>query len=617
MATAKQVCTTAKNQLGNGCGRYCSTFGLFADWCVIFVWWCFHVNKMHPFGKTAGVSTEMSRLAGRRVGSPKPGDIRVVPPHQHTGIYVGGYVVAGNSGNRNFRLSTVRKESPGGLYYRPKYEPDIIPIKYNGKTYYYNPETKKLCNDKTGKSPVKATTGNNGKNGSNRGNNSGPSSSSGGKETKWKYKEYYVVKPKDFVDAPNIVRISKEAVLTEKSIRIKTLTNDLNLILKLYPNNNKIKNLLNNLKNVYDYNIKNLQQQYINVINVMKEYLVPYTGGTEDKCFIITGTEDNLRYCYVSQYKNDNRNYYKYISESWLNLFNDLTLKRDALTYLLEAKSSYTTPLLTKEYLENRYNEMSNIYDGELISLKQQLDNYYSENSGEFDINNKIMEINQEIINYQLNIDSASNEIIYNYSDENDLQKNIDNYEKIKENMLNQKNNLLRDYFSNNYSYWNKNVIKNPTNLKFWLEFIAKGLKQYNIKQIGLRSFVTTNSTVKSIYERQVPQIIYYDNKNIQKNKTGYNYLFFSNINNNFKNSIQGVSAKTIIDDLLYNYSYCAEQISLTTIPIYYLEPNTRIFIYNKNTKANGEYIINKISKQLSYNGLMTISCVKAVDKLY
>ena len=39
--------------------------------------------------------------------------------------------------------------------------------------------------------------------------------------------------------------------------------------------------------------------------------------------------------------------------------------------------------------------------------------------------------------------------------------------------------------------------------------------------------------------------------------------------------------------------------------------------LYNPETGINGEYIINKISSQLSLGGAMSISATKAVDRIY
>jgi len=69
-----------------------------------------------------------------------------------------------------------------------------MPVTYNGKTYYYNPETKKLCSDKNGKNPIKTMTGAHSGAGGGSGKNKGSSGSSKSGSTANVYKEYYVTK---------------------------------------------------------------------------------------------------------------------------------------------------------------------------------------------------------------------------------------------------------------------------------------------------------------------------------------------------------------------------------------------------------------------------------------
>ena len=60
------------------------------------------------------------------------------------------------------------------------------------------------------------------------------------------------------------------------------------------------------------------------------------------------------------------------------------------------------------------------------------------------------------------------------------------------------------------------------------------------------------------------------------------------------------------------NTSY-ANTISISCIPIYYLEPNTTIYVEDKESSIEGYYVINTISLPLTYNGNMTISASKAI----
>lgn len=60
------------------------------------------------------------------------------------------------------------------------------------------------------------------------------------------------------------------------------------------------------------------------------------------------------------------------------------------------------------------------------------------------------------------------------------------------------------------------------------------------------------------------------------------------------------------------NTSY-ANTISISCIPIYYLEPNTTIYVEDEESSIKGYYVINTISLPLTYNGNMTISASKAI----
>ena len=66
----------------------------------------------------------------------------------------------------------------------------------------------------------------------------------------------------------------------------------------------------------------------------------------------------------------------------------------------------------------------------------------------------------------------------------------------------------------------------------------------------------------------------------------------------------------------LYQYTNYNQQISLTALPIYYLEPNTRITIRDNKSGIFGDYMIKSISLPLDVNGTMSISCTKALERI-
>ena len=93
----------------------------------------------------------------------------------------------------------------------------------------------------------------------------------------------------------------------------------------------------------------------------------------------------------------------------------------------------------------------------------------------------------------------------------------------------------------------------------------------------------------------------------------GFEYNLKSKL---FASSAQGKTAKNVLDELLYQHSYCTESVSISAVPVYHLEPNTRIYVFDANTGIEGEYLLSKITIPLSYNGQMTMSATKAVSRL-
>ena len=55
----------------------------------------------------------------------------------------------------------------------------------------------------------------------------------------------------------------------------------------------------------------------------------------------------------------------------------------------------------------------------------------------------------------------------------------------------------------------------------------------------------------------------------------------------------------------------------MATVPVYHLQPHTRIKVMDMNSKINGDYIVSRISIPLTYNGTMSITATKVSDTVY
>ena len=74
--------------------------------------------------------------------------------------------------------------------------------------------------------------------------------------------------------------------------------------------------------------------------------------------------------------------------------------------------------------------------------------------------------------------------------------------------------------------------------------------------------------------------------------------------------------ADIMIKDLLYQYTNFNENISITCMPIYYLEPNSRITVQSEEAGISDDFIIKSISIPLDNSGTMTISANRAATKI-
>ena len=186
-------------------------------------------------------------------------------------------------------------------------------------------------------------------------------------------------------------------------------------------------------------------------------------------------------------------------------------------------------------------------------------------------------------------------------------------------------NELLSDFQKRRY--WNRDVINNPSALVFWFDFIngkTSDLNKYSVKAIGNRPKIVNNDKIRAIYYGEVPTLIYItldEYRKLKNNnllKDGYTYIILpESIEEYFDATRKQKSTQDELDNLLYQHSYCTESITINTIPIYYLEPNTRISVYDEKTKINGEYIVNKFVITLNYNGTMQIMATKAPTRLF
>lgn len=223
---------------------------------------------------------------------------------------------------------------------------------------------------------------------------------------------------------------------------------------------------------------------------------------------------------------------------------------------------------------------------------------------------------------YDKKISVAKNEyFLANEEKDSEKMKSIETRIKSLES---EKEDFIKDYNANYYpedhelAYWHRGVYESPHTLNFWFDFLDMDgeLNKYSCKAIGFRPKAVNDTNVKSIYFRETPMIIFAKDPNAIERKSGYRYFQSPDIESMFSISTQGKSAKDAIDELLYQHSYAIESTTITSIPIYYLQLNTRVNIFDDRTGVNGNYIISKLTLPLTYNGTMNITATRVADDI-
>lgn len=163
-------------------------------------------------------------------------------------------------------------------------------------------------------------------------------------------------------------------------------------------------------------------------------------------------------------------------------------------------------------------------------------------------------------------------------------------------------------------------------NLNFYLDFIdtTTPLGALSVENIGRRSMVVDNKDINCIFEKDPEDCILIktgacDTDVLTKEcrTRGQRYsLVEAEIYDNIVTGGTANSAYVMIKDLLYQYTNYNETVAISIIPIFYLEPNTRVTIQDTKTGVYGDYMINTISCSLDISGMMNLSCTRVLDKI-
>lgn len=160
--------------------------------------------------------------------------------------------------------------------------------------------------------------------------------------------------------------------------------------------------------------------------------------------------------------------------------------------------------------------------------------------------------------------------------------------------------------------------------MTYFLDFIDSNAKisELSVSNIGLRPRSEQKTNINCIFTPDIPARVVLNAAadNLQEqidyclNNSQEYVIVEDKLYSDFTVIGSYSSAFDEIKALLYTHTSYNETISITALPVYYLQPNTRITTIDPLTSIYGDFIINSISLPLEANGTMTLACSRAID---
>lgn len=165
------------------------------------------------------------------------------------------------------------------------------------------------------------------------------------------------------------------------------------------------------------------------------------------------------------------------------------------------------------------------------------------------------------------------------------------------------------------------------TDGNYFLDFIdssTSDLGQFSVSAIGRRTDAVSSDTVNCLFAPEIPNIVFINADEDDKGRTKQqecedNGMPYTQVRGEiFYNLATGGYKNGAFDQVKYElYLHTAYQnsVSITGLPVFYLEPNSRIELNDTSTNTYGDYNLNTISIPLGPGNAMTVSCNQSIER--
>ena len=171
-------------------------------------------------------------------------------------------------------------------------------------------------------------------------------------------------------------------------------------------------------------------------------------------------------------------------------------------------------------------------------------------------------------------------------------------------------------------------LVNHPNDLQYWFDYIDPigGLHDISVDAIGPKIHSYQQDKIRKLYDAEIPPVVMIDAGSTPISRASLiakcegQGQAYSNVTSQIYKSVSigtiGYSAQETARDLLYKYTDYTAAISITSIPIYYLDANVRITVQDRAAGIYGDYVIKTINLPLDAKNTMSISATRALERV-
>lgn len=165
------------------------------------------------------------------------------------------------------------------------------------------------------------------------------------------------------------------------------------------------------------------------------------------------------------------------------------------------------------------------------------------------------------------------------------------------------------------------------TDGNYFLDFIDSStadLGKFSVSAIGRRTDAVSSDTVNCLFAPEIPNIVFInadedDKGRAKQQECEDNGMPYTQVRGEvFYNLATGGYKNGAFDQVkyeLYLHTTYQNSVSITALPVFYLEPNSRIELNDTSTNTYGDYNLNTLSIPLGPGNTMTVSCNQSIER--